>query len=230
MNRRISIIVPIYNESDIVPDLIRSLSDFAAEIIIVDGGSTDGTWQRLNELKTDSMLCLHSDAGRAVQMNYGALRTTGDILLFLHADTRLPPGALSLIEEGLHLQPERQWGRFDVQFDHAGPILRIVARAMNLRSNWTSICTGDQAVFVWRLAFLGIGGFAPIRLMEDVDLSRRLRRRSRPLRIRETVTTSSRRWKSFGVWRTIGLMWKLRWLYWWGVPTSSLTARYDRES
>lgn len=226
----ISIIVPIYNESGIVADMVRSLSDFdAAEIVIVDGGSTDDTWQRLNELKAEPMLCLRADTGRAVQMNAGALRATGDVLLFLHADTRLPPAALTLIEEGLRRQPERQWGRFDVRFDHPDPILRIVAQAMNLRSAWTSICTGDQALFLRREEFLEIGGFAPIPLMEDVDLSRRLKRRSRPLPIRAAVTTSSRRWVTHGICRTVGLMWRLRWLYWWGAPTSTLAARYDRK-
>ena len=230
MKPRISIVVPIYNETELVPDLLRHLSELrASETIIVDGGSTDDTWQRLHELKTDSMLCLHADTGRSVQMNTGALHAKRDLLLFLHADTRLPPDALVSIDDALHRHPERRWGRFDVRFDRAGPTLRVVAHAMNLRSAWTSICTGDQVIFVYRADFLRIGGFAPIPLMEDVDLSRRLKLLSRPLRIRRAVTTSSRRWTRYGAWRTIGSMWRLRWLYWWGVPASILAGRYDRK-
>lgn len=230
MKQHISVIVPIYNESQILAELVPHLIDLKAfETIIVDGGSTDGTWQRLGDLRTGSMLCLRADKGRALQMNTGAVHASGNVLLFLHADTQLPPGALTLIDETLNREPERRWGRFDVRFDHAGPSLQVVAEAMNLRSECTSICTGDQGIFVYRDEFLKIGGFAPIPLMEDVDLSRRLKRLSSPLRIREAVITSSRRWTTHGVWRTIVLMWWLRWLYWWGVPAAVLAERYYRE-
>jgi rSAM/selenodomain-associated transferase 2 len=226
---KLSIIVPVYNESGIVPELVRHLAGLKAwENIVIDGGSTDGTWEKLNGIRPASIRLLRSEKGRAAQMTAGALRATGDTLLFLHADTRLPEGAPALIEEALKRAPDRCWGRFDVRFDQAGPTLRLVARAMNTRSAWTGICTGDQAMFIRRDAFLEVGGFAQVALMEDIELSRRLKRRTRPLRIRRPVTTSSRRWRAHGVWTTIVLMWRLRWLYWRGVPVSALTARYNR--
>jgi len=223
-----SIIVPVYNEADIVPDLLEHLRGLDAwESIVVDGGSTDGTWEMLGKREPGPVAVHRSATGRAAQMNRGARRATGDVLLFLHADTRLPDGALAEVEAALNGSPGRRWGRFDVRFDRAGPVLRLVARAMNLRSLCTSICTGDQALFVYREDFLDIGGFAPVALMEDIDLSRRLKRRSRALRIPGPAATSSRRWRSRGVFRTIGLMWRLRWLYWRGAPASTLSSRYD---
>ncbi|MBS1269251.1 MAG: Undecaprenyl-phosphate 4-deoxy-4-formamido-L-arabinose transferase [Gammaproteobacteria bacterium] len=226
---RISIIVPVYNELEIVPELLKRLTELGAwEIIVVDGGSIDGTWRLLNQLRTPPIQLQRTATGRARQMNDAALRATGEVLLFLHADTLLPVNATKLIIEGLDRKPGCRWGRFDVRFDRAGPILKLVAGAMNLRSAWTSICTGDQAVFVYREVFVRLGGFAPVPLMEDVDLSQRLKRQSRPLRIRKPATTSSRRWQANGVWRTIGLMWRLRWLYWRGIPASALAARYRK--
>lgn len=228
---KISIVVPVYNEAHIVPDLVSHLAGLDAwEVMVVDGGSGDGTRDKLNEIAPASMQVHRSGRGRALQMNRGARSATGDLLLFLHADTRLPERALATLADALRRDPTKRWGRFDVRFDDAGPALRLVAGAMNRRSAWTSICTGDQAMFVYRREFLDIGGFAPMPLMEDIDLSRRLKRRSRPLRIRHPVTTSARRWRVHGVWRTIGLMWRLRWLYWRGVPASTLAARYYGKS
>lgn len=213
---------------DLIPDLVPYLASLdAREVIVVDGGSSDGTWQRLNELNPGKLQCLRAPRGRAAQMNDGALRATGDLLLFLHADTRLPAHGPALATGGLAHNPGRRWGRFDVRFDRAGPVLKLVALAMNLRSSMTSICTGDQAIFVYREDFLAAGGFAPVPLMEDVDLSRRLSRRSPAVRVQAPASTSSRRWLAQGTLRTIVWMWWLRWLYWWGVPASALAERYD---
>lgn len=226
----ISIVVPIHNEVAIADALKERLARLDVyEVIIVDGGSTDGTWETLKRAESPSLQLIRAGTGRARQMNHGALRATGDVLLFLHADTCLPPRAGQLVDEALH-SSGRCWGRFDVRFDRCGALLRTVARAMNLRSAWTSICTGDQAMFAERGAFRAVGGFAPIELMEDVDLSRRLKRRSPAARIRTPVVTSSRRWRDNGVCRTIGLMWWLRWLYWWGVSPAKLAARYNAGS
>lgn len=225
---KVSIVVPVYNESGVLPELVAHLVDVDAfETIVVDGGSTDGTWEELKELAPPSMTLCRSAKGRARQMNHGARRATGAVVLFLHADTRLPHGALGMVDMAMRRSPGYRWGCFDVCFDDAGTTLKLVAHAMNRRSAWTSICTGDQAIFVDRDELRAVDGFAPLALMEDVDLSRRLKRRSRPARIRRPVTTSSRRWRTHGVWRTIVLMWRLRWLYWRGVPTSDLSARYD---
>ena len=227
---QVSVIVPIYNESGLVPDLVLYLASLdASEVIVVDGGSDDGTWQRLHDLNPGELLCLRAPRSRAAQMNRGAVRAGGDLLLFLHADTRLSPHWLSSTTAALARKPERRWGRFDVRFDRAGPVLELVALAMNLRSSMTSICTGDQAIFVYRDDFLAVGGFAPIPLMEDIDLSRRLRRRSFALRVRAPATTSSRRWRAQGTLRTIVWMWWLRWLYWWGAPASTLAQRYYKK-
>jgi len=228
---RISIIVPVYNEAELVAGLVARLAALDAwQVIVVDGGSNDGSGEYLaSHCPAPVMLC-RSEAGRARQMNEGALRASGELLLFLHADTVLPEDGLEKVQAGLERHPERRWGRFDARFDHAGPALQLVARAMSLRSAWTGICTGDQALFVYRREFLALGGFAPVPLMEDVELSRRLKRISRPLRVRLPVTTSSRRWLEHGVWSTIFLMWRLRWLYWRGVPARVLATRYHDKS
>lgn len=228
---KISVIVPVYNEADTAAGLVERLAALdASEVIVVDGGSGDGTREYLASHCPATVTLCRSEAGRARQMNAGALKAGGDVLLFLHADTALPDGALEHIRAGLERRPDRRWGRFDVRFDQAGPVLEGVARAMNLRSAWTGICTGDQGLFVYRRDFLALGGFAPVPLMEDVELSRRLKRVSRPLRLRRRATTSSRRWRAHGVWRTIFLMWRLRWLYWRGVPAEALAKRYHGRS
>lgn len=228
---QISVIVPVYNEADTVAGLVERLAALdAREVIVVDGGSNDGTREYLASHRPASITQCRSEPGRARQMNRGALEAAGDLLLFLHADTVLPDDALEHIRAGLERHPDRRWGRFDVRFDRAGPVLQGVARAMNLRSAWTGVCTGDQALFVYRRDFLALGGFAPVALMEDVELSRRLKRVSPPLRLRHRATTSSRRWRAHGVWRTIFLMWRLRWLYWRGVPAEELAKRYHGRS
>ena len=186
-------------------------------MIVVDGGSVDGT------AALAAPLCdrvLQSERGRAVQMNAGAAAASGDALVFLHADTRLPPCADALILAALQ---SCAWGRFDVQIEGRQRALKLVACAMNLRSRLTGIATGDQAIFVRRDAF---AGFPPIPLMEDVAFSQRMKRNMRPACLRERVSTSGRRWESRGVARTILLMWRLRLLYALGVAPERLARRY----
>jgi rSAM/selenodomain-associated transferase 2 len=169
-----------------------------------------------------------SARGRALQMNAGA-RTEqaagADVLLFLHADTQLPPQADRLIFRTMS-NSDRCWGRFDVTIDGAHRVLRLVETLMNLRSRLTGVCTGDQAIFVARGAFLALDGFAPIALMEDIEFCRRARRLSPPLALRARVLTSARRWQRHGVWRTIVLMWRLRLAYFLGADPDELARRY----
>ena len=164
--------------------------------------------------------------GRASQMNAGVRLARGDVLLFLHADTRLPPEADRLILEGL-TRSNLVWGRFDVSIEGHPPLLKVVAAMMNLRSRLTGICTGDQGIFVYRDVFLRLGGYPSIPLMEDIALCRALRPISMPLRVRQSVATSGRRWERGGVVRTILLMWWLRLRYFFGASASRLARTYD---
>lgn len=218
---RLSIIIPVRNEAERLPDLLASLRDVEAEIIVVDGGSRDGSAELA---RAAGVQVVPSPAGRARQMNTGAAQAGGDLLLFLHADTTLPANADRLIRAAV--ASDRSWGRFDVIIDGRPLMLRVVAALMNLRSRLNGIATGDQAIFVTRTAFEAVGGFPDQPLMEDIELSARLKRLSPPACLRPPVRTSGRRWEQCGVWRTIALMWRLRWDYWRGVPAAQLAERY----
>ena len=316
---RLSVVIPVLNEAAGIQDALLALQAVrdGVELIVVDGGSTDGTSELARPL-ADKVLT--SAAGRARQMNAGAAVATGDVLVFLHADTRLPeefvgmvtaavvgqapfaarpplppnpntPNPNSLLpgrsggpaanahpkhpnpdqtgrsgglatnahpnhpiptqtggsggpaakkphpsnhnpvipaNAGIHLDlpPHCDWGRFDVRLSPSSPMLNLVARMMNQRSRLTGICTGDQAIFVRRDLFDRLGGYADIPLMEDIDLSRRLRKISRPACLRPALTTSSRKWQKHGVLRTICLMWWVRLQYWAGVPPERLVQQY----
>ena len=185
-------------------------------------GSSDGTTDIARPL-ADAVIM--ATRGRANQMNAGAAIAQGDVLVFLHADTRLPPDAHRLVHEGL-VRTGHAWGRFDTAIEGSSALLAAVAFTMNLRSRLTGIATGDQAMFVTRDAFKQVGGFADIALMEDIDLSKRLKRISRPLCLRERVTTSGRRWEQHGVLRTVLLMWRLRLAYFLGAEPAWLARRY----
>jgi rSAM/selenodomain-associated transferase 2 len=222
---RLSIIIPALNEGKAITGALDALVElrwFGVEIIVVDGGSTDATIQRAR-MRADYVI--RAPRGRATQMNAGAAIATGDILLFLHADTRLPPESERLIFEGLARSPH-EWGRFDVAIEGDHPMLRIVAATMNLRSRVTGIATGDQAMFVKRDVFHAVGGFPEIPLMEDIALSKALKRRGRPLCIPDRVVTSGRRWETNGIARTILLMWRLRLAYFLGADPARLARQY----
>jgi len=226
MTPRLSIVVPVLNESMQIVACLRALAALraqGAEVIVADGGSTDATaeWARPLADRT-----LQSPRGRARQMNDGAAQARSDTLLFLHVDTRLPPAALAAVESAL-ADPRTHWGRFDVHIDGRPRLLRLVAWLMNLRSRASGIATGDQAIFVRRGSFQRVGGFPDQPLMEDIELSKRLRALARPVCLRQRVTTSGRRWERDGVWRTIVLMWRLRWLYWIGTPPERLARLYE---
>ena len=216
---RLSVVVPVLDEAAGIRAALEALAPLRArghEVIVADGGSTDGT-PALAAGLCDRVV--KAPRGRASQMNAGARAATGDVLLFLHADTRLPPGA-----DALALQAP-VWGRFDVEIDGRHPLLKAVAWAMNLRSRLTGIATGDQAIFVRRAAF---PGFPEIALMEDVAFSSLMKRRARPACLRAKVLTSGRRWESRGVLRTILLMWRLRLMYFFGARPDQLARLYYR--
>lgn len=221
---RLSVIVPVWNEAAVMGTLLRSLKPLQAaghEVIVADGGSTDGT-QDLARLGCDQLVI--AELGRSAQMNAGAAIAHGDVLLFLHADTRLPADAVQQLQA--FLPTPNAWGRFDVRLSGSRPLFRVISWFMNKRSRLTGICTGDQAIFVRRDTFEALGGFALQPLMEDVEVSRRLRDVSRPFCITSPVTTDSRRWQQHGAWATIVLMWRLRWRYWRGESAESLARAY----
>lgn len=223
---RLSLILPLLNERALLPELIAHLCPWRqredCEVILVDGGSSDGSAELL---RAAGFQVLSGERGRALQMNRGAAAASGDILLFLHADSRLPAQALPLIEASM--AGRKCWGRFDVRISGRSRWFPLIAALMNLRSRVTGIATGDQAIFVHRETFHALGGFAQQPLMEDIELSRRLLRLSRPACIRARVCTSGRRWQANGVWRTVLLMWRLRLAYWCGVPVEKLAREYE---
>ena len=225
MDERVSIVVPVLNEAEGITATLQALQPLrrdGAELIVVDGGSTDATLARCAGL-ADQLLS--SARGRARQMNIGAQAATGTVLLFLHADTRLPDAALNQVRRAL-ASGERDWGRFDVVIEGRSRLFPLIAWMMNWRSRLTGIATGDQAMFVRCASFDAVGGFVEQPLMEDIELSRRLRRRSRPACLKARVVTSGRRWEKHGVGRTIVLMWRLRLLYWLGVSPQRLAQAY----
>lgn len=220
----LSIVMPALNEASGIEatlDALQPLRARGVEIVLADGGSSDGT-ARLAEPWVDAVAA--SARGRALQMNAGAAVARADALLFLHADTRLPPLADVLVLQAL--AGGACWGRFDVRIEGRPWMLRVVATLMNLRSRASGIATGDQAIFVAREAFDRVGGFPVQPLMEDVEISRRLKRLGRPACLRQRVCTSGRRWEQRGVWRTIVLMWRLRWRYWRGESVARLAEAY----
>ena len=223
----LSVIIPVLDEAATIEAALRTLAPLRArgvEIIVIDGGSRDDTAARAAPL-ADRVVT--SARGRAVQMNAGAAVARGDVLLFLHADTRLPPDADRTVREAL-ARTGRAWGRFDVRIAGQHPLLPLVALLMNMRSRLTGITTGDQAMFVTRDAFKAAGGFPDISLMEDIALSKRLKAYGPPLCLRHRLTTSGRRWEKHGVLSTILRMWRLRLAYWLGADPAKLAVRYDR--
>lgn len=220
----LSVIVPVWMEASGIEACLRALTplrEAGHEVIVVDAGSPDGTADLARPL-CDRLV--ESSKGRAAQMNAGAEVATGNVLLFLHADTRLPDNALD--ELTWFLRNEPTWGRFDVRLSGHRALFRVIAWFMNRRSRLTGICTGDQAIFVRRDLFEALDGFRDQPLMEDVELTVRLSKVSRPWCIKSAVVTDSRRWEKLGPWRTIFLMWRLRWRYWRGESPESLAQAY----
>jgi rSAM/selenodomain-associated transferase 2 len=219
----LSIVIPVLNEEiGIATALCRlqPLMQRGAEVVVVDGGSVDGTVEAARPYATG---VIAAPRGRGAQLKAGVAAAKGAALVFLHADTELPAEADRLILEALNAHA---WGRFDVTIAGSHPLLMVVARMMNLRSCLTGIATGDQAMFMTRAAYDVAGGVPDIALMEDIALSKRLKRLGRPACLKAKVTTSGRRWERHGVVRTILLMWSLRLLYWAGVSPDRLARWY----
>ncbi len=223
---RISIIIPVLNEAQAIAGCLDRLQPYRAqghEVVVVDGGSRDGTMALAQPL-ADRVLA--SPVGRARQMNQGAHVAQGEVLLFLHADTQLPDAACDVIISAL--QTAARWGRFDVRLSGSAPGFRLIESMMNLRSRMTRIATGDQAMFVTKDLFHAVDGFDDIPLMEDIALSRRLKKRAPAACLRQCVVTSSRRWEENGILKTVLLMWRLRLSYWLGADPAHLVRQYYR--
>ncbi|PCJ37648.1 MAG: glycosyl transferase [Cellvibrionales bacterium] len=220
----LSIVIPVLNEAEEIYPCLRRLQALrkqGVQVIVVDGGSDDDTIATASPLAD---LVISSEKGRARQMNAGAALADRDWVLFLHADTRLPVN-LPDIMVVWGFTPS-VWGFFAIKVKDAAPLLRVVQWFMNRRSFSTSISTGDQCQFVKREVFEQIGGFADIPLMEDIEMSKRLKRQSRPLYVSARVETSGRKWQRDGVWPTILLMWRLRLAYFFGASPQALEQRY----
>jgi rSAM/selenodomain-associated transferase 2 len=221
---RLSIIIPALNEAAHIAQSLaplQSIRERGVEVIVVDGGSTDQTVSQSEPL-ADRLIM--SARGRATQMNAGAAVAHGDVLLFLHADSSLPDQADDLIIDAI--KNGHSWGRFDVNIRGAHFMLAVIAWFINHRSKLSGISTGDQGLFVTRNTFDRVGGFPSQPLMEDVEICKRLRKLTQPACLYARISTSGRRWEKHGVWRTIFLMWKLRFQYWRGASPTELHAIY----
>ncbi len=219
----ISVIVPVLNEEKNIVATLEALQALTPyEIIIVDGGS----WDRTREIAAlFQVKVISSERGRARQMNRGAGEASGDVLLFLHADTRLPPTAFADIAGALG-DPCYLGGRFDVELDGDHWLLPLVGRMISYRSRISKVATGDQGIFVRREVFERMHGFEDIPLMEDIAFCRTMKRVGGVACLSTRVVTSARRWEADGVWRTIARMWTIKLLYFAGVSPARLKQFY----
>lgn len=220
-----SIIIPTLNEEKSIAACLTALQACRndCEIIVVDGGSDDST-KRLAQPLADKII--DCDAGRAIQMNAGARQANGEILIFLHADTLLPPNALCLIAESL--DHNKRWGRFDIKLNGQHPLLPLVTCCMNWRSRLTGIATGDQVIFAVKSFFFDMGQYPALPLMEDIALSATFKTSCPPVCLKARVISSGRRWEQFGVIKTILLMWSLRIRFFFGADPKTLAYLYNR--
>lgn len=220
---RLSIVIPVLDEAPRIRDCLEALAPLrrrAVEVVVADGGSRDDTVSLARPLADQVII---APRGRGAQSHAGAQTARGENLMFLHADTRLPDNADRRVLGALSAHP---WGRFDVDIEGSHRMLGVIAAMINLRSRLSGIATGDQAMFMRRSAYEAAGGFPDIALMEDLALSKALRRLGRPACLHERVATSGRRWEKHGVARTILLMWRLRAAYFLGADPERLARRY----
>lgn len=210
------------NEAATLPRLLEDMGRLGAEIVFVDGGSSDAT---VEMLEASGLRWISAPRGRGLQMNAGAAATAGTTLMFLHADTKLPFEALGRVRQAV--RKGAVGGSFGLRLDTRSPLLRLVAATISVRSRITGVATGDQALFVTRAAFDRIGGFSALPLFEDIDFSRRLKREGPVIRLPLSVVTSARRWRRGGTLRTILRMWMLKALYYGGVDPAILARHYE---
>lgn len=224
-NPSLAIVIPVYNEAQVLPDALTALGGLSMGssdcIVFIDGGSTD---QSRALIEAGGFRCITSAPGRAKQMNTGMKNTHSDIILYLHIDTSISSCNISNIKKSY--KQGYISGRFDISLSNSSVTHRIISFFINMRSRMTKIATGDQGMFVRRDILSKIGGFRDIPLMEDIELSSRLRRLGKVACLRDKLVTSSRRWEDHGIFRTVYLMWKLRFLYWLGVSPQKLTKMY----
>lgn len=219
----VSIIIPTLNEEESIEKILlqcQSYRKLGHEVIVIDGGSSDKTISIAEQL---SDKVISSELGRAVQMNQGASKAKNEILWFLHADTSLPKNAIENIQQALN---KSDWGRFNVRLSGSNVLFRVIEKMMNFRSCVTAIATGDQGIFVKHETFGEVNGYSNIPLMEDINLSAKLKKISKPACLKQELITSSRRWEKNGIISTVFLMWRLRFLYWLGVASEKLSVLY----
>lgn len=222
---KLSLIVPVLNEeSNLVKQrtTFNNLIKIGHEIIVVDGGSED---KSLEIAKDIGCVCLQTKSSRGFQLQAGAEKCSNEVLVFLHADTQLPTNFVTNIQQSL-INTNKHWGRFNVTFTNPSLAFKIVALFMNTRTCLTSVVTGDHVIYVRRDTYFELGGFADIPLMEDIEFSKRLRKHSRSVCLKDRVITSSRKWEKNGILKTIISMWQFRLLYFFGASPSSLAKRY----
>lgn len=227
---KISVVIPVFNEGDQIGQILSSLENAAAgvpcEVIVVDGDLARSTIQRI---EAPEIITVTSGRGRARQMNAGAARATGDVLLFLHADTQLPQDALEMIREALQNE-NCVGGAFDLGIQNDRRIFQLIGRCASLKHRLTRVPYGDQAIFMRRQSFQELGGYPEIPLMEDIELMKRIKRKGWPIIIlRDAVKTSSRKWEKDGVVYTIFRNWSLQTLYLLGMPAERLVKYYYKE-
>ena len=222
---KLSFIIPILNEEQLFikqQPFLKSLVDDGHEIIVVDGGSSDRSFEIAEDI---GCICISTKASRGHQQHVGAKKSNNKILVFIHADTLLPSSAVKIMQTTL-AKNDNHWGRFDVKLSNNKLIFKIIAWFMNKRSCLTGIVTGDHVLFMSKEVYLRCGGFPDIPIMEDIELSKKLRKYSWPICLNEHVTTSSRKWEQQGVLKTILLMWRLRILFYFGTPAEKIKEYY----
>lgn len=221
---KLSVIIPVLNEESMIASSLGRLplsGDREIEVIVVDGGSSDHTVEIAQSMCDQVLVKTH---GRALQMNHGARQARGDLLLFLHADSLLPSNFFEILKQSM--EQDCIWGRFDIRLSGEHPLFRIIEFCINVRSRVSGVATGDQGIFVKRSVFEKIGGFPKIEIMEDIALSKKLKRLAWPICVREQIVTSSRRWEQKGILRTVLLMWALRLFYFLGAKPAVLARWY----